>query len=151
MKRQERKEQGTCPLAQKCGLRKNLYVPVINLLIFRKNNNKIWCFGRRARAHLELYCTAKGKGRCYRDITLWQDVIVCGLKGGATLWDVYRLDLMATSLRFLPGHWGNPALQITINVEHKAVSCARVRRNQRRGFCLVQGPDTDLQLSELWF
>lgn len=52
-------------------------------------------------------------------------------------------------LLYLSDHRVNPALQITINVEHEAVSRARPSRNLGRGFCLAQGIDSDLQLSEL--
>lgn len=51
--------------------------------------------------------------------------------------DVYRWDLREASLH-LPNHWGNPVLQIPINVEHKTVSCARVRRNREGGFVLYK-------------
>lgn len=44
-----------------------------------------------------------------------------------------RWDLKAALLH-LPNRRGNPVLQITINVEHKTVSCARVRSNQWRAF-----------------
>lgn len=47
-----------------------------------------------------------------------------------------RWDLKAALLH-LPNHWSNPVLQITVNVEHKTVSGARVRRNQWRRFCSV--------------